>query len=219
MTAYADFRFASTGDLAYLGGPASRFNHNMTAINLLKSLEAEGRAHGDLASVEQRTFARYSGWGDGEVLNRLFPYGAFPQAPIHPELDGVLTIAERGKIASSVLNAHYPELPITGAIYEALNYLGTGPPDPLRVLEPAAGITDFKRHDLRHDAATNMVESGASLIEVRDILGHSDIRMTQRYAHAKEQGVHQAVARLVDRAKKIVPNLSQKKKSRPGGLL
>jgi Site-specific recombinase XerD len=82
-----------------------------------------------------------------------------------------------------------------------------------------AGITDFKRHDLRHDAATNMVESGASLIEVRDILGHSDIRMTQRYAHAKEHGVHQAVARLAERAKKIVPKLSQKKKSRSGDLL
>ncbi len=51
-----------------------------------------------------------------------------------------------------------------------------------------AGITDFTRHDLRHDAATNLVESGASLIEVRDILGHSDIRMTQSYAHAKERG-------------------------------
>jgi site-specific recombinase XerC len=50
-----------------------------------------------------------------------------------------------------------------------------------------------------------MVESGASLIEVRDILGHSDIRMTQRYAHAKEQGVHQAVARLAERAKKKCP--------------
>jgi integrase len=66
----------------------------------------------------------------------------------------------------------------------------------------------------RHDAATNMVESGASLIEARDILGHSDIRMTQRYAHAKEQGVRKAVARLAEKAKTIVPNLSQKKKSR-----
>ena len=143
MTAYADFRFASTGDLAYLGGPASRFNHNMTAIKLLKSLEAEGRAHGDLAPDEQRTFARYSGWGDGEVLNRLFPYGAFQQAPIHPELDGVLTMEERGKIASSALNAHYTALPIIGAIYEALNYLGIGALDSLRVLEPAAGIGHF----------------------------------------------------------------------------
>jgi hypothetical protein len=73
MTAYVDFRFASTGDLAYLGGPASRFNHNIAVIKLLKSLESEGRAHGDLAPDEQRTLARYSGWGNGEVLNRLFP--------------------------------------------------------------------------------------------------------------------------------------------------
>jgi hypothetical protein len=70
-----------------------------------------------------------------------------------------------------------------------------------------------------YDAATNMVESGASLIEVKDILGHSDIRMTQRYAHAKEQGVHQAVARLAEKAKNIVPNLFQKKKSRSGDML
>ncbi|MGH9766456.1 MAG: hypothetical protein ACREAB_03400, partial [Blastocatellia bacterium] len=143
MTAYADFRFASTGDLASLGGPASRFNHNIAAIKLLKSLEAEGRTHGDLAPDEQRTLARYSGWGDGEVLNRLFPYGAYPQAPIHPELDGILTIEERGKIASSALNAHYTALPIIGAIYEALNYLGIGALDSLRVLEPAAGIGHF----------------------------------------------------------------------------
>lgn len=54
MTAYVDFRFASTGDIASLGGPASRFNHNITAIKLLKSLEAEDRAYGDLAPDEQR---------------------------------------------------------------------------------------------------------------------------------------------------------------------
>jgi len=143
MTAYADFRFASIGDLAYLGGPSSRFNHNIAAIKLLKSLESESRAHGDLAPDDQRTLARYSGWGDGEVLNRLFPYGAYPQSPIHPKLDGVLTIEERGKIASSALNAHYTALPIIGAIYEALNYLGIGALDSLRVLEPAAGIGHF----------------------------------------------------------------------------
>jgi len=143
MTAYDDFRFASTGDLADFGGPASRFNHNITAIKLLKSLEAEGRAHGALAPDEQRTLARYSGWGDGEVLNRLFPYGAYSQAPIHPELDRLLTVEERGKIAGSALNAHYTALPIIGAIYEALNYLGIGALDSIRALEPAAGIGHF----------------------------------------------------------------------------
>ncbi|MGH9937966.1 MAG: Eco57I restriction-modification methylase domain-containing protein, partial [Blastocatellia bacterium] len=143
MTAYDDFRFASADDLADLGGPASRFNHNVSAIKLLKSLEAEGRTHGDLTQGEQRTLARYSGWGDGEVLNRLFPYGAYPGLPIHPELDGILTNEEREKIAASSLNAHYTALPIIGAIYEALDHLGIGALPSLRVLEPAAGIGHF----------------------------------------------------------------------------
>src|SRR5437867_11804725 len=143
MTAYVDFRFASTGDLADLGGPTSRFNHNAAAIKLLKLLEEEGRAHGDLTPDEQRTLACYSGWGDGEALNRLFPYGAHPGLPIHPELDGILTNEERERIAASSLNAHYTALPIIGAIYEALDHLGIGALSSLRVLEPAAGIGHF----------------------------------------------------------------------------
>lgn len=143
MTAYADFRFASAGDLADLGGPASRFNHNVAAIKLLKSLEEEGRARGDLTPDEQRTLARYSGWGDSDALNRLFPYGAYPGLPVHPELDGILTGDEREKIAASALNAHYTALPIIGAIYEALDHLGIGSLASLRVLEPAAGVGHF----------------------------------------------------------------------------
>jgi hypothetical protein len=42
MAAYEDFRFASGDDLADLSGAASRFNYNVTAIKLLKSLEGEG---------------------------------------------------------------------------------------------------------------------------------------------------------------------------------
>jgi N12 class adenine-specific DNA methylase len=143
MTAYDDFRFASADDLAGLGGPVSRFNQNVAAIKLLKSLEAEGRARGDLTPDEQRTLARYSGWGDSNALNRLFLYGAHPGLPIHPELDGILTGDEREKIAASALNAHYTALPIIGAIYEALDHLGVGALSSLRVLEPAAGIGHF----------------------------------------------------------------------------
>ena len=106
-------------------------------------MEAEGRAHGDLTPDEQRTLARYSGWGDGGVLNRFIPYGAYPGLPIHPELDGILTKDEREKIAANALNAHYTALPIIGAIYEALDHLGISALDSLRVLEPAAGVGHF----------------------------------------------------------------------------
>jgi integrase len=46
-----------------------------------------------------------------------------------------------------------------------------------------AGLTGLRFHDLRHTAATRMIEAGASIVAVSKILGHSDIKMTMRYAH------------------------------------
>ena len=47
-----------------------------------------------------------------------------------------------------------------------------------------AELNDFRFHDLRHYAATRMIEKGINLVTVMEILGQADIRMTARYAHA-----------------------------------
>ena len=143
ITTASDFRFALDEDLSELGGAASRFQHNVAAITLLKQLEAEAREPTNLSREEQIMLARYTGWGDTEVLNRAFPNGAYSYARPCDELAGVLTEDEIKGLLSSTLNAHYTSLPVIRAIYAALEQSGIGKLSRLRVLEPAAGIGHF----------------------------------------------------------------------------
>ena len=59
-----------------------------------------------------------------------------------------------------------------------------------------AGIADFHFHDLRHSHATWLRQNGVQLDEIARQLGHSDLRMTQRYAHLAESQIRTAVCRL-----------------------
>ena len=46
-----------------------------------------------------------------------------------------------------------------------------------------ASIQDFRFHDLRHDFATRQIANGKSIYEVSAMLGHSSVKVTERYAH------------------------------------
>ncbi len=61
-----------------------------------------------------------------------------------------------------------------------------------------AGIQNFRFHDLRHTAASWMVQGGASLYAVQKILGHSSIRTTQRYAHLSPGYLESEIGKIDD---------------------
>jgi integrase len=60
----------------------------------------------------------------------------------------------------------------------------------------AAGIADFRFHDLRHTAAAWLRQKGVQLDLIQKQLGHKDLRMTSRYAHVATEQVRDAVNSL-----------------------
>jgi integrase len=57
----------------------------------------------------------------------------------------------------------------------------------------ASGVKDFRFHDLRHTAASNLAMNGASLPEIAGVLGHKSLAMVQRYAHLSDAHISSAV--------------------------
>lgn len=52
----------------------------------------------------------------------------------------------------------------------------------------AAGLKDFRFHDLRHTTASWLTQGGAGLAQVADALGHKTLTMARRYSH--QSGEH-----------------------------
>jgi integrase len=62
------------------------------------------------------------------------------------------------------------------------------------------GVEDTRQrvyfHTLRHTFASWLVQRGVDLYNVKELMGHEDIKMTMRYAHLAPEGLRQAAALL-----------------------
>jgi site-specific recombinase XerD len=57
-------------------------------------------------------------------------------------------------------------------------------------------MPNFGPHDLRHTFASHFMMRGANLYDLKEILGHADIKMTMRYAHLSPHHLHGSIAKV-----------------------
>jgi integrase len=62
-----------------------------------------------------------------------------------------------------------------------------------------AQIEGLRFHDLRHTFASRLIEKGVDIIKVKDLLGHSSVKVTERYTHSNRDERKKAVELLCEK--------------------
>ncbi len=75
-----------------------------------------------------------------------------------------------------------------------------------------AGLTGITWHTFRHTFATRLTRSGVDLVTVKELLGHSTVAVTMRYAHSNDETKRAAVSRLPT-SDKVVTIVTRRRRS------
>lgn len=103
--------------------------------------------------------------------------------------------------AGNTKTLRYREVPIVPALRPWLKYLPLainfeGVKTGFRRARETAKMEHVHFHDLRHSCATILLAHGAPLHVVRDILGHTTVKTTERYAHTQVAPQREALEKL-----------------------
>ena len=76
-----------------------------------------------------------------------------------------------------------------------------------------AGITNKIRfHDLRHSFASNFMMNGGNVFDLQKLLGHTDIKMTMRYAHFTPDRLQNSIKfmNMTSESETVIPFIDQR---------
>jgi integrase/recombinase XerC len=159
---------------------------------ILELLYASGLRVSELCGLDvddvdtARRVVRVRGKGDRE---RTVPYGL----PVVRRLDAWLAYGR----ARLVTVDSGPSL-LLGAKGSRLN--PTSARQVVAAWARAAGLANVSPHTLRHSAATHMLEGGADLRSVQELLGHASLASTQIYTHVSRERVRRIYEQAHPRA-------------------
>ena len=160
---------------------------------MLEALYATGLRVSELVSLPMSALHLAEGWikvrGKGGK-ERLIPLGEQAVACIQAYLVGAREELMRGRRTTQVFVNGRGEGMTRQGFWKLL-----------RRYARQAGITKpMSPHTLRHSFATHLLEQGADLRSVQQMLGHSDISTTQIYTHVLEARLRSAYQRYHPRA-------------------
>ena len=64
----------------------------------------------------------------------------------------------------------------------------------------------IKTHIFRHSKAMHMVEAGIDILSIRDFLGHSSIKSTEKYARMSAKRLQEILESNINNKKKLIKN-------------
>ena len=116
-------------------------------------------------------------WNEFDLIGRrwripMTKSGEARHVPLSDQALVLLAKVQQLKISETYV---FPN-PHTGKPYVSIFY-------PWDTARKKAGLPEVRIHDLRHTFASLLVNSGRTLYEVQKLLGHTQIKTTQRYAH------------------------------------